>query len=76
MFCVLNKQKIYSYLIASSMVMILLVASIFLTKENQNTMETWSETNTTTNNITNSVNNTNKVNIVNNVTTNKQNSVR
>ena len=47
MFCVLNKQKIYSYLIASSMALILLAASIFLTnsEEEQNAMETWSETN-------------------------------
>ena len=47
MFCVLNKQKIYSYLIASSMALILLAASIFLTNsgEEQNAMETWSETN-------------------------------
>ncbi len=56
MFCVINKQKIYSYLIASSMVMILLLGSIFFTNKNQNTMETWSETNT--DNIVNSANNT------------------
>lgn len=65
MFCVINKQKIFSYLIASSMVMILLLGSIFFTNKNQNTMETWSETNTS--NMVNSVNNTNN---------NTQNSVR
>lgn len=66
MFFVINKQKIYSYLIASSMVMILLLGSIFFTSKNQNTMETWSETNS--NNIVNNVvSNANNVNNTNNV---------
>ena len=65
MFFVINKQKIYSYLIASSMVMILLLGSIFFTNKNQNTMETWSETNS--NNMVNNANNVSNTNNVNNV---------
>ena len=64
MFCVINKQKIYSYLIASSMALILLAASIFLTNSSgeQNAMETWSETNTNVN-ISNSSIENNNINI-------------
>ena len=64
-------------MIASSTVMILLAASIFLTNNNKNTMETWSETNTNTNNMTNNVNNTEvRINATNSVNSNKQNSIR
>lgn len=70
MFFVINKQKIYSYLIASSMVMILLLGSIFFTSKNQNTMETWYETNS--NNMVNNANNANNVNNVNNVNNTKK----
>lgn len=39
MFCVLNKQKIISYLVASSTVVILLAVSIFFTGNNAETMQ-------------------------------------
>lgn len=39
MFCVFNKQKIYSYIIASSTVILLLAASIFLTGDKMDAME-------------------------------------
>lgn len=39
MFCVFNKQKIYSYLVAASTVAILLASSIFFTGANMKTME-------------------------------------
>ena len=39
MFCVLNKQKIISYLVASSTVIILLAVSIFFTGNNVETMQ-------------------------------------
>ena len=39
MFCVFNKQKIYSYLVASGMVLILLFGSIFFTGTSMETME-------------------------------------
>jgi hypothetical protein len=38
-FCVLNKQKIISYLVASSTVIILLAVSIFFTGNNVETMQ-------------------------------------
>ena len=54
MFFIFNKQKIYSYLIAASTVVILFIVSFFFAKTNMESVETVSNTT-----MTNSINNTN-----------------
>ena len=68
MFFIFNKQKIYSYLIAASTVVILFIVSIFFAKTNMETMETVSNTE-----IRNFVNNNINNEVVSNTTNNIKN---
>ena len=77
MFFILNKQKIYSYLIAASTVVILFILSIFFSRTDIETMETTTNTETINtvntlnqNNFNRSTNMTNKINNANNITDN------
>lgn len=67
MFFIFNKQKIYSYLIAASTVVILFILSIFFAKTNIESVETVSNT-TMTNSINNTQSNTIITNSINNTT--------
>ena len=69
MFFIFNKQKIYSYLIAASTVVILFILSIFFAKTNIESVETVSNT-TMTNSINNSKSNTTITNSINNTNMN------
>ena len=59
MFYIFNKQKIYSYLVATTTIVILLAVSIFLYRDKEESVETWSssdKTNIAENNIANKMN--------------------
>ncbi len=53
MFYIFDKQKIYSYLVASTTIVILLAVSIFFNKEKNESIETWasSDKNSVINNV-------------------------
>ena len=53
MFYIFNKQKIYSYLVASTTIVILLAVSIFFSRDRNKSVETWasSDNNSLINNI-------------------------
>lgn len=53
MFYIFNKQKIYSYVVASTTIVILLAISIFFSKERNKSIETWasSDKNSLINNV-------------------------
>lgn len=69
MFFIFNKQKIYSYLIAASTVVILFILSIFFAKTNVESVETVSNT-TMTNSINNTKSNTTITNSINDINMN------
>ena len=72
MFFIFNKQKIYSYLIAASTVVILFILSIFFAKTNIESVETVSNT-TMTNSINDTKSNTIVTNSINDINMNNIN---